>query len=139
VYYLFLLWLPFNIKRGWLMLIAFATGFALDAFRLNFGFHAAACVLMAYARPFVINILISQEGAETNYAEPTIKSMGGFVPYLIYIAILSVIHHVWLFLLQAWQMRDLWYLFLSVLVSLLLIVITELVFSRKQQFKTNTA
>src|SRR2546423_14747778 len=81
VYFLFILWLPFNINRTLLMIIAFILGFTLDSFRHNPGFHTAACVLVAYIRPFLINLLIPQEGAETNYEEPSAKSMGGFVPY----------------------------------------------------------
>jgi hypothetical protein len=143
VYFVFILWLPFNMKRSWLMVIAFITGFTLDAFRHNFGFHAAACVMMAYFRPFLINLLIPQEGAETNYDEPSMKSIGGFVPYLIYISVLTIVHHGWLFILEAWGMGNLWYFFgnmvLSTAISLLLIIITELLFSRRQKFRTNTA
>jgi rod shape-determining protein MreD len=40
------------------MTLAFILGFTLDSFRHNPGFHAAACVLLAYLRPFLINMLI---------------------------------------------------------------------------------
>jgi hypothetical protein len=142
LYFLFILWLPFKISRPLLMLLAFMLGFTLDSFRQHPGFHAAACVLIAYVRPFLINLLIAQEGAETNYAEPSIKSMGGFLPYLIYMGVLIFLHNAWLFMLEAWQMADFWYFFsktiLSTLISLLLVLITELLFSRKQKFRTNT-
>src|SRR2546422_6978305 len=74
IYFLFILWMPFQLGRVWQMILAFLLGFTLDSFRHNPGFHAAACVLVAYIRPFLINILIPQEGAETNYEEPSIKS-----------------------------------------------------------------
>lgn len=142
VYFLFVLWLPFKLNRTWLMLLAFALGFSLDAFRHSPGFHAAACVLIAYVKPFIVNLLIPQEGAETNYQEPSIKSMGGFGPYLFFISILSFLHNGWLFLLEAWQVGDVWYFLiktlLSTAISIGLIVITELLFSRKQKFRTNT-
>ncbi|MEP6673776.1 MAG: rod shape-determining protein MreD [Ferruginibacter sp.] len=143
IYFIFILWLPFNMNRSWLMVIAFITGFTLDAFRHSYGFHAAACVMMAYFRPFLINLLIPHEGAETNYDEPSMKSIGGFVPYLIYVSVLTLIHHGWLFLLEAWELANVWYFlantFLSTALSLLLIIITELLFSRRQKFRTNTA
>ena len=124
------------------MLLAFVLGFTLDSFRHNPGFHAAACVLIAYLRPFLINILIPQEGAETNYEEPSVKSMGGFMPYLFYAGVLTFVHHAWLFFLEAWQFGNFWYFIiktlLSTAISLLLIIIVELMFSRKQQFRTNT-
>ena len=142
IYFLFILWLPFRLGRNWQMIIAFALGFTLDSFQHHYGFHAAACVLIAYFRPFLINLFIPQEGADTNYEEPSIKSMGGMMPYLIFTGVLTLIHHTWLFFLEAWQFGDIWYFFvktfLSTLISLLLVLITELIFSRKQKFRTNT-
>jgi len=118
-------------------------GFSLDSFRHHPGFHAAACVLMAYVRPFMVNLLIPQEGAETNYEEPTFRSLGGLLPYMIYAGSLTLLHHAWLFLLEAWQFADFGYFLVktltSTLVSLLLILVTEMVFSRSQRFRTNTA
>ncbi len=142
IYYLFILWLPFNMSRSAQMIIAFAVGFTLDSFRHNPGFHAAACVLIAYIRPFIISILIPQEGADTNYEEPSAKSMGGLVPYMVYVSVLTLVHNGWLFLLEAWQFANIWYFLiktlLSAAISLLLILVTELLFSRKQKFRTNT-
>ena len=142
IYFLFILWLPFRMGRTPLMCIAFALGFALDSFRHHPGFHTAACVLIAYLRPFLINLLIPQEGADTNYEEPSFKSMGGMLPYLIYTGVLTLVHHAWLFLLEAWQFGNIWYFLgktlLSTAISLLLIVITELLFVRQQKFRTNT-
>jgi hypothetical protein len=134
--------MPFQLSRTAQMLIAFALGFTLDSFRHNPGFHAAACVLIAYFRPFLINLLIPQEGADNNYEEPSAKSMGGFLPYLIYAGVLTFIHHAWLFFLEAMQFGNFLYFILKTLlstaISLLLIIVAELLFSRKQQFRTNT-
>jgi hypothetical protein len=142
VYFLFVLWLPFKMQRGWLMAIAFIFGYTLDSFQHNPGFHAAACVLIAYVRPFLVNIFIPQEGADTNFEEPSIKSMGGFMPYVIFVGVLSLLHNAWLFFLEAWQFGNIWYFLvktiLSTVVSIVLIIITELIFVRKQKFRTNT-
>jgi hypothetical protein len=123
------------------MLLAFALGFSLDCFSKTYGLHAAPCVLIAYVRPFLIDMLISQEGAESNYNEPSIKSMG-FIPYFTYIAILTLAHHSLLFFLGALQTGGYFYFiiktFLSSAVSLILILLTELLFVRKQRFRTNT-
>lgn len=143
IYYLFILWLPFNMGRSWQMIIAFITGFTIDAFRHTPGFHVAACVLVAYVRPFLISILIPQEGMDANYQEPTVKSIGGPMPYFIYTGVLTLLHHGWLFFLEAWQFGNLWYFLgktlLSTAISLMLVIITELLFVRKQKFRTNTA
>ena len=142
IYFLFILWMPFQLGRTAQMLIAFSLGFTLDSFHHNPGFHAAACVLLAYVRPFLINMLIPQEGADNNYDEPSAKSMGGFMPYMLYASVLTLVHHSWLFFLEAWQFGNFWYFIVKTLsstfISLLLIIIVELIFSRKQQFRTNT-
>lgn len=143
IYFLFIIWMPFNISRGWQLLLAFLLGYSLDSFRLHPGFHAAACVLIAYVRPFLINILIPQEGADTNYDEPSARSMGGLLPYMTYAGLLTLLHHTWLFFLEALNFGNFWYFIiktlLSTIITLCLIFIAELMFSRKQRFKTNTA
>jgi len=127
--------------RRTVMILALALGFSLDCFTNTYGLHAAPCVLIAYLRPFLINLLISQEGAESNYNEPSIKSMG-FAPYFTYVAILTLIHHSLLFFLEALQTGGYLYFILKTLlssaISLLLILLTELLFVRKQRFRTNT-
>ena len=142
IYYLFILWLPFKMGRRMQMVLAFALGFALDSFSNTYGLHSAPCVLIAYIRPFLINLLISQEGAESNYNEPSIQSMG-FTPYFTYVTILTFIHHTCLFFLQALQTGGYFYFLLKAListaVSLLLIFLIEMIFIRKQRFRTNTA
>ena len=142
IYFIFILWLPFNMNRTALMIAAFLTGFAIDSFRHHPGFHAAACLLIAYLRPFVINILMPREGTEMNYREPSMRSMGGFMPYLVYAAILSFFHNAWLFLLETWQFGNIWYFliktFFSTILSVILIILAELLFSRQQKFRTNT-
>ena len=141
IYYIFILWLPFKMGRRTQMLLAFALGFTLDCFTKSYGLHASACVLISYIRPFLINVLISQEGTESNYYEPSIQSMG-FTPYLTYITILTFIHHTFLFFLQALQTGGYFYFLLksltSTAISLLLILLIELLFVRKQRFRTNT-
>lgn len=142
LYFLFILWLPFNISRFSLLLVAFLLGITLDYFLGTPGLHAAPCVLIAYLRPFLINVLISQEGAELNYAEPSIKSMG-IAPYGLYVLVFTFIHHFYLVLIEWLQFGDFLYFLGKVSattgISLLLIFITEMLFFRKQKFRTNTA
>jgi hypothetical protein len=127
--------------RRTVMILSLALGFSLDCFTKTYGLHASSCVLIAYMRPFLINLLISQEGAESNYNEPSIKSMG-FAPYFTYVAILTLVHHSFFFFLEALQTGGYLYFILKTLlssgISLLLILLTELLFVRKQRFRTNT-
>ena len=141
IYFLFILWLPFNISRGGLLLVSFITGIFLDFFTKTPGLHAAACVLIGYIRPFLINLLMPQQGVEFNYREPSVSSLG-FSQYATYVSLLTLFHHSWLFLIQSFQFGNLLYIILKIIgstvVSLLLITIIEIIFIRKQKFLTNT-
>jgi rod shape-determining protein MreD len=141
LYFLFVIWLPFNTPRGSLMIISFVFGLLLDYFLKTPGLHAAACVLVAYVRPFVIGLLIRQEGDDQNYASPSIVSMG-WAPYFTLVLILTLLHNSYLVFLEWMQFGTFWFFLGKVLattgVSLLLILITELLFFRKEKFRTNT-
>jgi rod shape-determining protein MreD len=141
LYFLYILWLPFNTPRIGLTLIGFLFGLTLDFFQHSPGFHAATCSLIAYVRPFLISILISQEGADQNYRSPSVTSMG-LVPYATYVIILTLLHHTYLILLEWLNFGSFWYFLGKVLgttgISLVLILLTELLFYRKQKFRTNT-
>ena len=141
LYYLFILWLPFSLSRMSLTFIGFIFGLSLDYFVKTPGLHAAACTLIAYVRPFVIGMLISQEGADKNYIAPSIVSMG-WAPYGTYVFILTVLHHSYLVLLEWMNFGSFVYfvgkVVASTAVSLLLVLLTEILFYRKQKFRTNT-
>ena len=142
LYFLYILWLPFRMPRVVIMLIAFLFGLTLDYFLMTPGLHAAPCVLIAYIRPFIVNILISQEGAEQNYASPSAISMGP-TPYATYVVVLTLLHHGYLVFLEWMHFGTFLYFLGKVLgttgISLLLILVTELLFIRKERFRTNTA
>jgi hypothetical protein len=142
VYFLYVLWLPFSMGRMTLMLVSFMFGLTLDYFTQTPGLHAAACTMIAYVRGFVVNILIPQEGAEQNYKSPSPVSMG-WAPYAVYILVLTLVHHIYLVFLEWLNFGSFLFFLGKVLattgVSLMLILITELLFFRKEKFRTNTA
>jgi hypothetical protein len=92
LYYLFILWLPFSISRMNLLFVGFITGMALDFFTMSPGLHAAACLLIAYFRPFIINLLAPKDTTGYSYREPSPKAMG-WTPYLVYTFTLTLLHH----------------------------------------------
>lgn len=142
LYYLFILWLPFSVSRMGLLIIGFFTGLVLDYFTVTPGLHAAACVLIAYLRPFVINILTPKDTTGFNYREPSPKAMG-WTPYLVYALVLTFFHHTYLVFLQWLSFGSFLDFVLKILsstaISMLLIIITELLFPRRLKFRTNTA
>jgi len=142
LYYLFILWLPFNTSRINLLVIGFFTGLVLDFFMMTPGIHAAPCVLIAYLRPFVINILAPKDQSEFNYREPSPKAMG-WTPYLVYTFILTLFHHGYMVLLEWLSFGSILHFIAKVIattgISMLLIITTELLFPRRMKFRTNTA
>jgi len=142
LYFLYVLWLPFNISRSALLLLAFIFGLAMDYFSGIPGLHAAPCILIAYLRPFLLNILVPQENTELSYAEPSITSLG-WAPYGTYIVILTFMHHAFLVFIEWMQVGN--FIFFigkiaaSTAISLLLIFLTEMLFPRKAKFRTNAA
>ena len=142
LYFLFILWLPFNISRSLLLIIAFLYGLVMDYFSGTPGLHAAACTFIAYARPFILTILLPQETTELSYNEPNIRSLGT-TPYAIYVLVLTFLHHTLLVFIEWMQFAD--FLFFmgkvaaTTLLSLVIIFITELIFSRKARYRTNAA
>jgi len=46
-----------------LLMVGFITGITLDFFTMTPGLHAAACVLIAYLRPFIIGILAPKDAS----------------------------------------------------------------------------
>ena len=142
LYFLYILWLPFNTNRFALLVISFAFGLTLDYFTGTPGLHAAPCALIAYLRPFLLNLLIPQETTEQSFIEPGPKSMG-WAPYGLYIGILTFIHHFYLVLIEWLQFGNLAYFLGKVAgttaISLLLIFIVEMLFTRIGRYRANVA
>ena len=142
LYYLPILWLPFSVSRFWLLIIGFLTGLTLDYFMMTPGLHAAACVLVAYVRPFIIDIITPKDSSEFNYREPSPKAMQ-WTPYAVYVFILTLLHHGYMVFLEWLSFGSFPDFIIKVIattsISLLLIFTVDLLFPRKLKFRTNTA
>jgi len=142
LYFLYILWLPFSMNRFSLLIVAFLFGLSLDYFTGTIGLHAAPCVLIAYIRPYLLNLLLPQETIEQSYAEPGVNSMG-WAPYAVYVGLLTFIHHFYLVLIEWLQFGDFVYFLGKVigttLVSFMMIILSELLFLRKGKYRTNAA
>lgn len=66
IYLAFLLFLPIQMPPVLLLLLAFVTGFTLDIFYDTGGIHAAATVLLAYLRPYILLLLTPRDGYDQN-------------------------------------------------------------------------
>ena len=134
LYFNFLLWLPFGTNRLTLTILGFILGYSLDIFTNTPGLHAAAATLVGYVRPTILNLLLAQETSEEVTKEPSVGTMG-WGPFLIYVFLLTFIHHFYLVLLEWLQFGNFTYFIGKViatsLMSVLLILLVELVMNRR--------
>ncbi|CAG5010535.1 hypothetical protein DYBT9275_04746 [Dyadobacter sp. CECT 9275] len=131
VYIAAILLLPVETDRMYLLLIAFGVGFVVDVFSNTFGMHAAASVLIAYLRPFVIRYQMESKGMDR--IDIGMRSQG-FISFLGYMFPLILIHHAVLFLAEINNMGMILYSLVRIIASaiftLVFIIILEL-FSRR--------
>jgi len=130
LYVYFILLLPFATPRWILLLLAFLIGFSVDLFTNTPGLNAAATVLMAFCRPYVIRA-ISRESEEELGVNPSLRTLG-FRWFFFYSLFLVLIHHFALFYLEAFRFSEFVRTFLRVVTStaftLVLIFLSELLF-----------
>jgi len=135
LYVYFILLLPF-ITPKWLLLIsAFLIGITVDIFSNSIGINAAASVLMAFARPFVIKAIST--GTEYEIGErPSLKNQD-LKWFVYYCASLILIHHFVLFYLEIFRFNEFFRTFLKVILSsvftIVLVMISEYLFYRRQK------
>lgn len=126
-YIYFILLLPFAIPRWLLLVMAFVHGISIDVFTNTIGLNAAACVIMAFFRPFVISAISS--GPESLIGDtPSLRNQG-IKWFLYYSIILVLIHHFALFYLEIFRFSEFMATFFRVLLSsaftLMLVLISE--------------
>jgi len=132
VYILFILLLPQNINKALLYLLAFALGLSIDMFENSGGIHASATLFLAFIRPLLFSMIASAGNSEIKALD--LKHLG-FKKFLIYISVATVLHHLWLFTLEAFTFKNYYLVLYETLISsvfsILLILIIELLFNRE--------
>lgn len=103
LYILFLLVLPFETPKWLLLVLGFLLGITLDAFTDTLGIHASACVFLAAIRPRFLKLLAPRDGYEIGQT-PSIQSMG-LNWFIKYAAILTLLHHFWLFTIEGFRLN----------------------------------
>ncbi|MCC8408732.1 rod shape-determining protein MreD [Mucilaginibacter sp. UR6-1] len=134
-YILFVMLLPFETPNIVLFPLAFLMGLSIDAFYDTPGLHAAATVLLAMVRVLFISITVQKDSFD-NEPEPTLGSMG-FRWFFTYSAILTLVHHFFLFNLEVFRLSEMEYtlsrFLMSSVFTILLMLITGLLFFRKKR------
>lgn len=118
IYILFILLMPFETPRWVQLLSGFALGLAMDLFTGTLGMHTAASVLVAFVRPYLLQLLASRDGYEPE-TFPRIHYYG-FLWFLKYAALIVVIHHLALFYLEVFQLKHFFSTLLRVILSSIL-------------------
>ena len=131
IYIAGVLLLPPDIDRMYLLLIGFATGFVVDVFSNTYGMHAAATVLIAYLRPFLVQYQMESKGSERPEVGIRSQGLGSFLGLILP---LILIHHSMLFLMEMNNFGMILYTALRIVASTLfttiMVVILEL-FSKR--------
>lgn len=134
VFPLFVLLLPFETPRWLLLLIGMAAGLLLDFFLGSMGMHAAACLLVGYLRPSLINI-ITPKGTEFEIS-PNVYAQG-LTWFLVYLGITMFIYLSFYFFVEAATFLNFFLLvlkiFLSVAASVIFMLIFLFLFSSKKK------
>ena len=112
----FLLLLPFNLSRNYLMIIGFFAGFIVDVFSNTPGIHAGACVFIMFIRNFWLRIVNDDTDELSNLNHVELKKTG----LLIYAFPLIFVHHLVIFILENGGFHLFGFLFTKVIMSAVL-------------------
>lgn len=133
-YLYFLLLLPLSVNYNFLVFVGFGYGLLIDVFYDSPGLHAAACTLMAYLRPQVVNF-ITPSGGYDEYTPVSVHILG--IRWILpYAGILITAHHLLLFFLEAFSFQSffltLFKVILSSILSTLLFVVMQFLLGNKK-------
>jgi len=120
LYILFVLSLPFQIPRWFLLILAFTLGISIDIFSNTLGMHAFATVFVAYFRDGIIKLFTNIE--EGNNPTPSFYTFG-VSAYVKYVIVMVLIHHSTLFILEAFSFTHFWILVTKIILSSLITIL----------------
>lgn len=115
LYILFILILPINTPKWLLLVLGFILGLTIDLFTHTPGMNSSATVLIAFIRPYILEIIAPREGYEKD-SSPRVK-LYGFTWFLRYTFILVLVHHFVLFYIEVFRFSDFFYTFGRVILS----------------------
>jgi rod shape-determining protein MreD len=118
-YLLFIILYPVNGNKSGLLITSFLLGLIMDMFSNSGGIHAASCLTLAYFRPYLFKFSFG-----LSYEYQTVKLNDVLTPERFSFILLSVvIHHLVLFLLEAFQFSFMWDILLRTTLSTVFTII----------------
>lgn len=122
-YILYIILYPVNSNRAGLIFSSFLLGLIMDMFCNSGGIHATACVILAYYRPYIFKFSFG-----LSYEYQTIKLNDSLTPERFSFILVSVLlHHIVLFILEAFQFKFIWDILLRTLFSSIFTIITSII------------
>jgi rod shape-determining protein MreD len=114
LYIAFIITLPLNLSRYYLLLIAFVLGFSIDIFCDTVGMHTFATVFVAFMRDPLFKLFAPRDNYD--YSIPSIQTFGmnQFVKYAI---LMVLLHHIVLFTIEAFSFVNFGILLLRIILN----------------------
>lgn len=103
-YILFVFMLPFETNKHLVLLLSFVMGISVDYFYDSSGIHTAACTLLGFVRPYVLEYIAPRDGYDIG-VQPSIRDMG-LEWFLRYAGTLVILHHFTVFYLEVFRFND---------------------------------
>ena len=117
-YVLFIILYPVNGNKSGLLIASFFLGLILDMFSNSGGIHTSASLALAYFRPAIFKFAFG-----VSYEYQTIKLNDTLTPERFSFILVSVlIHHLTLFILEAFQFSLFWDILIRTLLSSVLTI-----------------
>jgi rod shape-determining protein MreD len=124
-YILYIILYPVNSNKSGLVLSSFLIGLMMDMFCNSGGIHATACLILAYYRPYIFKFSFG-----LSYEYQTIKLNESLTPERFSFILVSVLlHHIVLFVLEAFEFQFIWDILLRTLFSSIFTIITSIIIS----------
>lgn len=121
-YVLFIILFPVNANKNALLVASFALGLLLDVFLNSGGVHAAACVILAFVRPYLFKISFG-----LSYEYQTVRLNDDLSPERFSFILFSVlIHHFILFLLEIFAVDFIWQIAIRTIASVALTLLISI-------------
>ena len=132
IYILFIILLPLNTPRYLVLLLGFVMGITIDTFMNSLGIHTAACVFIAYLRPFIVRLISNREEDRSEY--PGLHQ-NKLIWFLSYVSIMVILHHTVLFYIEVFTFsgffQTLYHVVISSLFSIFIIVLSQFIIFRR--------
>ena len=112
-YILFIILYPVNGNKSGLLVASFLLGIILDMFSNSGGIHTTASLILAYFRPSIFKFAFG-----VSYEYQTIKLNDTLTPERFsFLLVAVVLHHLVLFIFEAFQFSLLWDILIRTLLS----------------------